>query len=82
MYRVLQGKGQVQAAWQGEAREEVQVSTGGGAGGRAKWLEEAKEDIRGEQYDGRDTEGGSKSHHGCLEQIGEAPPGASGVGGG
>ena len=39
----------MQAAWQREAGEEVQVSTGGGAGGRPKQLEEAEEDVRGKE---------------------------------
>ena len=38
-------------AQQGEAREEVQTSAGRGAGGRAKQLKEAEEDVGGEEVE-------------------------------
>ena len=53
--------------------------------GRAKWLEEAKEDVRGEKQWGCRVDGGAvggpEGHHGCLQQVEEAPPGAGGAGG-
>ena len=76
----------MQVAQQGEAGQEAQVSTGGGARGRAKQLEEAKEDVGGEEQQDDRADGGvgdrPEDHHGCPQQAGEAPPGAGGVRGG
>ena len=61
------------------------MSTGRGAGGRAKQLEEAEEDFRGrERWGGRaggGAGGGPEGHYGRPQQAGEAPPGAGGAGG-
>ena len=42
----------------------MQASADGGAGGEAKWLKEAEEDVRGEErQDGGDAEGRSEGHY-------------------
>ena len=64
---------------------EAQAGTGGGVRGGAKWLEEAEEDIGGqERWDdgaGRGAGGGPEGHYGHPQQVGEAPLGAGGTGG-
>ena len=57
----------------------MQVGTGRGAGGGAKWLKETKEDVGGEERRIRRAGGGvggrPEGHHGHPQQVGKAPPG-------